>query len=72
MFVFVLGINFLTKYDDVPFIYKNMVNKDTYIHTYPVIHAQETGRQSGMWSSIMPGLPRQVVQKLNLGYIPAV
>ena len=33
---------------------------------YPYIHAQETEWQSGMRSSIMPGLPTPLVQKLNV------
>ena len=32
--------------------------------------AQETGWQSGVRSSIMPGLPRHLVQELNISNVP--
>ena len=39
---------------------------------HPGIHTQKTGWQSGMRSCIMPGLPANLVQELNVGTVRSV
>ena len=43
----------------------SMLIKDTF--SCGVIHAQETGWQSGVWSCIMPGLTEHLMQESNVG-----